>query len=49
VRFNESIKVVTCGSAQTFAATGGTGVAVGMTAVATGGSGEGVSVVIKIN
>jgi len=42
-RFNESIKVITCGSVQTFAATAGMGVAVGVntvTAVATGGSGE---------
>jgi len=49
-RFKESIRLITCGSAQTFAATGGMDVAVvvktGM-AVAGGRTGEGVSVVIK--
>jgi hypothetical protein len=49
-RFNESIKVITCGSVQTFAETADMGVAAGVstvTSVAIGGIGEGVSVVIK--
>ena len=49
-RFNESSRAGACGSVQTFAAKGGTTVAVGVkTAVAIGGIGEGVSVVIKTN
>ena len=51
-RFKESIKVITCGSAQTFVATDGMDVAVGVEtgiAVAGSGTGEGVSVVIKAN